>query len=98
VYARVATFEGVDPDQAAAEAENIRRMTESGEVPEALQNVKGIQILVDRDNKQSLAIVLFDSEDDLRSGDEALNNMNPEQGQGRRASVQFCEVALNLMR
>ena len=98
MFARVATFEGVDPDRAAEEAQNIRRMTESGEVPEALQNVKGVQMLVDRENNQSLAIVLFDSEDDLRAGDDALNNMNPEQGQGRRTSVQFYEVPLDLRR
>jgi hypothetical protein len=98
VYARVATFEGIDPDRAAEEAENIRRVTESGEVPEALQKAKGVQILVDREHNQSLAIVLFDSEDDLRAGDEALNDMNPERGQGRRTSVQHYEVPLHLMR
>jgi hypothetical protein len=57
-----------------------------------------VQTFIDRQSGKSLAIVLFDSEEDLRRGDEALNAMSPEEGQGRRTSVDFYEVQLNLIR
>jgi hypothetical protein len=98
VCARVPTFEGVDPDRAAEEAGNIRSQMEGADVPEGLEGAKGVQTFIDRQSGKSLAIVLFDSEEDLRRGDEALNAMSPEEGQGRRTSVDFYEVQLNLIR
>jgi hypothetical protein len=98
VCARVPTFEGVDPDRAAEEAGNIRSQMEGADVPEGLEGAKGVQTFIDRQSGKSLAIVLFDSEEDLRRGDEALNAMSREEGQGRRTSVDFYEVQLNLIR
>jgi hypothetical protein len=98
VCARVPTFEGVDPDRAAEEAGNIRSQMEGADVPEGLEGAKGVQTFIDRQSGKSLAIVRFDSEEDLRRGDEALNAMSREEGQGRRTSVDFYEVQLNLIR
>ena len=39
-------------------------------------------------------MTFFDSEEDLRRGDAALNEMNPEDG-ARRTSVEFYEVAID---
>jgi hypothetical protein len=54
-------------------------------------------MLIDPDNGRGLAVTLFDTEEDLRQGDETLNAMSPpEDGLGRRASVETYEVALDV--
>jgi hypothetical protein len=97
VYARIATFEGVDPAAIEHEAETIR--SQMGQTPpEGLEDAQGVMMLLDRQNGKSLAIVLFGSEDGMRRGDEALNAMSPDAGAGRRSSVAFYEVPLDLRR
>jgi len=96
VHARIATFEDVEPERVEQEAKAIRSMIE-GEArrPEGLEDVKGVLLLLDRENGRSMAITVFGSEEGMQRGDAALNAMNPEQGEGRRSSVQFYEVPLN---
>ncbi len=55
-------------------------------------------MLIDPDSGRSLAIVLFETEEDLRKGDEALNSMNPDPGDevGNRTSVEQYEVAVDV--
>jgi hypothetical protein len=54
---------------------------------------KGFLLLADPDNGRVLAVALFETEADMRTGDEALNAMNPPgDGMGRRASVEMYEV------
>jgi len=44
-----------------------------------------------------LAVTFFETEDDLRAGDEVLNAMTPPvQGAGRRTSVEVYEVAVEM--
>jgi hypothetical protein len=93
MHARVATFEHDEVDQMV---EEIRRDVESGSRPPGLEDAKGVMILVDRDKKKSMGIVLFDNEEALRRGDEALNNMTPGEG-SRRTSVEFYEVPIQQM-
>jgi hypothetical protein len=50
-------------------------------------------MLIDRKAGRGLGITLFETEDDLRKGDEALNKMSPPDVEGgRRASVEVYEV------
>jgi len=59
----------------------------------------GFLMLIDPDSGRSLAIALFETEEDLRKGDEALNAMNPEAGDeevGKRTSVEQYEVAVDV--
>jgi hypothetical protein len=50
-------------------------------------------MLVDRENARGLGVTLFENEEDLRRGDEALNAMSPAVDAGqRRASVEIYEV------
>ncbi|MEA2350038.1 MAG: hypothetical protein QOG86_979, partial [Thermoleophilaceae bacterium] len=45
----------------------------------------------------SLSIVLFETEDDLRKGDETLNGMSPQRTDvGKRVSVETYEVGADL--
>ena len=93
MHARVATFEHDEVDKMV---EEIRRDVESGSRPPGLEDAKGVMVLVDRDKKKSMGIVLFDSEDALKRGDEALNQMTPGEG-SRRTSVEFYEVPIQQM-
>jgi hypothetical protein len=54
-------------------------------------------MLADPDNGRTLGIVLFDTEEDMRTGDAALNEMNPGgSGASRRTSVEMYEVAIDV--
>jgi hypothetical protein len=88
MYARVATFES-DPTR-IDEAIKLVREEVQGDTPEGLEGAKML-MLVDRDSGKGLGITLFDSEEAMRRGDEALNNMNPGASE-RRTSVEFFEV------
>jgi hypothetical protein len=95
VYARIATFEG-PPERLKQGVAATRKMVESSldSPPDGLEAVRGIWMLVDRESGRSLGITLFDSEDDLRRGDDALSALSPPaEGAAKRTGVDFYEVA-----
>jgi hypothetical protein len=102
VFARIATFEGGDPARLDEAIEGVRAEVESGdESPrEGLEGTKEIWMLVDRQTGKGLGITLFETEEELRRGDEALNAMSPPvpQASGSRTSVEIYEVALRHQR
>ena len=89
MYARVATFES-DSANVDAAIELVRGEVESGETPAGLEGAKML-MLVDRETGKGLGITLFESEEAMRRGDEALNAMSPGATE-RRTSVDFYEV------
>lgn len=89
--ARVVRFEGVGQDR----IEEIRHGIESEEAPEGLP-AKEIVVLHDAEAEKSVVILFFDSEDDYRQGDEALNAMPTGDTPGRRTSVTKYEVAMRM--
>jgi hypothetical protein len=89
MHARIATFEG-DPARVDEMIEQVRGEVESGRVPPGLENAK-MMMLVDRASGRGLGITLFESEDEMRRGDETLNTMSPGEG-SQRTDVQFYEV------
>jgi hypothetical protein len=89
MYARVATFES-DPSTVDDAIEMVRGNVESGETPDGLEGAKML-MLVNRENGKGVGITLFESEDAMRRGDEALNAMSPGATE-RRTSVEFFEV------
>jgi hypothetical protein len=95
MYARVARWEGAEADTIRAAADGIKADAASGP-PEGLP-AKGLMLLIDPDGGRSVAISLFETEADLRQGDETLNAMTPPgDGMGRRTSVEMYEVAADL--
>ena len=54
-------------------------------------------MLVDRQSGKGLGITLFESEEAMRRGDEALNAMNPGPGGGQRTGVEFYEVPVHTL-
>ena len=89
MYARVATFEGL-PENVDDAISMVRAEVESGDTPPGLEGAKML-MLVNRETGKGVGVTLFESEEAMRRGDEALNAMNPE-GTERRVSVEFFEV------
>ena len=95
MYARVAKFEGGQGDALRQSAEDIKARAPSGP-PEGVP-AKGFLLLIDTDNGSSIGISLFETEEDLRKGDAALNEMSPGGDDvGKRAWVETYEVAADL--
>ena len=89
MYARVATFQG-DPANVDQAIGQVRGQVESGNVLPGLEGAKML-MLVDRETGKGIGVTLFESEEAMRRGDEALNAMNPGGGE-QRTSVEFFEV------
>ncbi|HEX6762547.1 MAG TPA: hypothetical protein VF094_07095 [Gaiellaceae bacterium] len=87
--ARVVSFEGVSPDRMA----NLKSQIESGDPPEGMPPAE-LMILHDPEGERSLAIVVFDNEDDYRKGDEILSSMPGPDTPGQRTSVSKYDVAV----
>ena len=95
MYARVASWEGADGEALRRTAEEMKERAASGP-PEGVP-ATGFMMLIDPESGRSLSVVLFATEDDLRAGDAALNEMNPPNDDaGRRTSVETYEVAIDV--
>jgi hypothetical protein len=95
MYARVASFES-DPARVDDAIAMVRTQVESGETPAGLEGAKML-MFVNRETGKGLGVTLFESEEAMRRGDEALNAMNPG-GTERRTSVEFFEVPVQTVR
>lgn len=95
MHARVATFEGGDPNQVREMIGDIKQRSESGP-PEGVPAVGFL--MLHTDEGKVLAISLFETEEDLQQGDSTLNSMDPpvEGGMGRRSSVEMYEVGIKI--
>ena len=93
MYVRIARFEGGDLAEADEAVARVRQQMQ-GDRPPGLDAAKRFLMLVDRQNGRGLGVMFFDTEEDMRRGDEALNALNP-QGSARRTSVEMYEVAID---
>ena len=97
MYARVAKWEGADGSALRKSGETMNERAASGP-PDGVP-AKGFLMLIDPDDGKSLAISLFETEEDMRKGDETLNAMNPDDSVGdvgKRSSVEMYEVAVDV--
>jgi hypothetical protein len=96
MHARVATFEGGDPERVRQMVDQINQQSQSG--PPAGVPAVGLLLLHKPDEGKVVAISLFDTEEDLQKGHETLNSMDPPVagGMGNRASVEMYQVAVKL--
>lgn len=93
MYARVARWEGANEDAMRSSVARIQADAESGP-PEGLP-AKSLLILQDYKGGRTIAITLFETEEDYRQGDETLNSMSPpNDGMGTRVGVDKYEVAV----
>lgn len=92
MYARVARWEGSNAEAQRGMAEMIK----SSEGPPEGVPSTGIMVLNDPDTGRSLVIGLFETEEDLRVGDEALRGMDrPPEAAGDVSSIEVYEVAVD---
>jgi hypothetical protein len=91
MYARIATFES-DPADIDRAIEMVRAEV-AGDTPPGLEGARML-MLVDRETGKGLGVTLFESEEAMRRGDEALNAMSTS-GTERRTSVEFFEVPVH---
>jgi hypothetical protein len=89
MYARVAVFES-DPTDVDEAIGRVRSEVESDDTPAGLEGARML-MLVNRETGKGLGVTLFESEEAMRRGDEALDAMSPG-GSERRTSVEFYEV------
>ena len=91
-YARVVAFEGVNK-------ERIEQMKQemSGEAPPEEIPASEFMLLHDPGSDTSLAVLFFETEDDYRRGDAALDAMPAGDTPGRRTSVTKYDVALRMV-
>jgi len=98
MYVRIAQFEGGDRDWdefADGIRDSIRSGAEGTPLEAALDAVKRVMLLVDRESNRGANMVLCETEDDVRRVDAALNEMTPAGGRGTRTSVDIFEVVLD---
>ncbi|HEY7177968.1 MAG TPA: hypothetical protein VH305_02240 [Gaiella sp.] len=95
MHARIATFSVDDPAKIDGEIETTRTYTAGGRLPEGIP-ASGFLMLVDRDGGTVVEVLLFDSEEDLRTGDATMDSMAPGEGSMHRVSVKRFEVAVRL--
>ena len=93
MWARVARFDG-DPADVDARVERLRSALDAGSVPPELAKARFL-LLADRESGGMLGVTLFDSEEAMRKGDEAMN-AGPGNA-GNRSSVEFYEVPLHTL-
>jgi hypothetical protein len=90
-FARVVSFEGVSKDR----MDEMNREMESGEPPEGFPPSE-LVVLHDAEAEKSLVIIIFETEDDYKRGDEILNAMPAGDTPGRRTSVAKYDVAARM--
>jgi hypothetical protein len=89
--ARVVSFDGVSAERMEAMKEEIGEGGRPDEIP-----ATEILVLHDAEAERSLAILLFDNEDDYARGDAALNAMSAPETPGNRTSVTKYDVAVRM--
>jgi hypothetical protein len=75
MHARVATFAVDDRDKIDGEIATTREITADGP-PDGIP-AKEFLMLIDRDGGRVVEVMIFETEDDLRKGNETLNSMSP---------------------
>lgn len=94
MYARVATYRGTHDAELDAVVGGLRDHLEERLAADAAGEVQEAMVLVDREAGTALVITLFETEESLQRGDEALSRVPLSQGGGVRTDVARYEVAL----
>ena len=90
MYIRVVRFTDVTPERVQ---QLVSRIEESDGPPPGIPST-GIQLLFDEAQGTAVVTQLFDSQEDMKTGDEAFRAMDAADTPGTRASVDMCELKL----
>jgi hypothetical protein len=89
--ARVVTFDGVSKDR----MQEMQKDMGEGQPPEGFPSAEMIA-LHDPDAEKSVVILIFETEDDYKKGDEILDAMPAGDTPGQRTSVTKYNVAMRM--
>jgi hypothetical protein len=92
MYVRVVRFTEVSAERIK---ELLARIDESDGPPEGVPTT-GLRILVDEDQGTAVVEQYFETAEDMEAGAQAFSAMDPADTPGARASVDMCEVKLEL--
>lgn len=92
MHARVVRFTDVDPEHLAERLGEI----EARDGPPVDIPAKGIQFLHDSDQRTAVVIQLFETADDMAAAEGPLDDMDPGDTPGTRASIDRCEIKAEL--
>jgi hypothetical protein len=92
VYVRVVRFTGVNSERLE---ELLARIKESDGPPPGVPTT-GIRILVDQDQGTAVVEQYFETAEDMEVGGQAFSAMDAAETPGTRASVDMCELKLEL--
>jgi hypothetical protein len=92
LYVRVVRFTGVNAERLD---ELLARVNESGGPPEGVPTT-GLRILVDQGQGTAVVEQYFASAEDMEVGGQAFSAMDPGETPGTRASVDMCELKLEM--
>ena len=92
MYVRAVRFTDVSAERMQ---ELLARVQESEGPPPGVP-ATGLKILVDDSQKTALVLQYFESAEDMEAGAQVFDAMDPSETPGTRASVDMCEVKLEL--
>lgn len=92
VHTRVVRFTDVNPEQ----LEQVLARIEASDGPPPGVSATGITVLLDADQGTAVVLQHFDTAEDMESGARVFAEMDSSQTPGTRASVDMCEVKLEL--
>jgi len=92
MYVRVVRFTGVNAERMK---ELLARINESDGPPEGIPTT-GIRILVDEDQGTAVVEQYFETAEDMEAGGQAFSAMDSAETPGTRASVDMCELKLEM--
>jgi hypothetical protein len=92
MYARVVRFTDVNPER----IEEIEtRVSQEEGPPEGVPST-GFRVYYDQSQGTAVFVGYFASEEDMKAGSEILDQMDPSETPGTRASVDMCEVKVEV--
>jgi hypothetical protein len=104
MHVRIARFEGMDPSQMDEIYDGFRKMVRTQELPEGMNQeafetlrdrVRRVMSFADRETGTTFDLTFTDNAEDAKRVHEALDNMTPPEGAGRRTSVQTMELMMD---
>jgi hypothetical protein len=90
VYVRAVRFTGVSAERIEA---LIAQIEAAGGAPPGVPST-GLKLLFDEAQGTALVLQHFDTAEDMATGAQVFNAMDPGETPGSRASVDMCEVKL----
>ncbi len=97
MFARVSTFR----ESADSIEESLTRTADVVERAEAMSGFKGLYYLIDQTSGKTMAITLWNTEEDMRSSEEAANQIRADEAAatgGQIVGVERYEVAVAELR